>query len=137
VPTYCAFCHRPIRDMRKMVAEAGYTYCSEDCHSRAVVLFEEDVRASIKRSAVEKRLLGAQDEPRPGYPALPRGDVSRTTMVIAALYERRGEFRKAMTCWKKIALLHRSNLALRKRAMCRIKDLKIKGSVRCHPEVGR
>ena len=136
MPTYCEFCHRPIRNMRNMVEEAGYTYCSKDCHSRAVVLFEEDVRASIRRSAVEKRLLGAQEDPQPGFPALPRGDVSRTTMVIAALYERRGDFRKAMTCWKKIALLHRSNLALRKRATCRIRDLKIKGSVKCHPEVG-
>ena len=137
MPTYCEFCHRPVRNMRKMVEEAGYIYCSEDCHLRAVVLFEEDVRASIRRSKVEKTLLGAQEEPQPGHPALPKGDVSRTTMVIAALHERRGDFRKATTCWKKIALLHRSNLALRKRAMRRIRDLKIKGAVRCHPEVGK
>ena len=137
MPTYCVFCHCPIRDMRKMVEDAGYIYCSEDCHSRAVVLFEEDVRALIRRSKVEKVLLGAQEEPLPGYPVPPKGDVSRTTMVIAALHERRGDFRKAMTCWKKIALLHRSNLALRKRAMCRIKDLKMKVRVECRPEVGK
>jgi len=137
VATYCEFCHRPIRSMKDMVEEAGYVYCSKDCHSRALVLFEEDVRASIRRSKVEKSLLGARDEPQPGYPTLPRGDVSRTTMVIAALHERRGDFRKAMTCWKKIALLHRSNLALRRRAMRRIRDLKVKRSVKCHPDVGR
>ncbi|MBN1593927.1 MAG: hypothetical protein JW941_11855 [Candidatus Coatesbacteria bacterium] len=137
MPTYCEFCHRPVRDMKKMVEDTGFIYCSEDCHSRAVVLFEEDVRESIRRSRIEKFLLGAEEEAQPGYPTLPKGDVSRTTMIIAALYERRGEFRKAMTCWKKIALLHRGNLALRKRAMCRIKDLKIKCSVKCHPEVGK
>ena len=137
MPTYCEFCHCRIRDMKKMVVDTGYTFCSEDCHSRATVLFEEDVRESIRRSRIEKYLMGAQEEPQPGFPGLPRGDVSRTTMLIAGLHERRGDFIKAMVCWKKIALLHRDNLALRRRAMRRIKDLKRKGSVRCHPEVGR
>lgn len=136
MPTYCQFCHRPIRNMNEMVEDAGYLYCSENCHSRAVVLFEEDVRASIRRSKIEKTLLGAQDEPQPGYPTLPKGDASRTTMIIAALFERRGDFRRAVACWKKIALLHRGNLAIRKRAMRRIRDLKRKGTTRCYPEVG-
>ena len=134
---YCEFCHRRIRSIKKMVVDTGYAFCSEDCHSRALVLFEQDARESIRRAKVERDLLGAEELPQPGVPSLPRGDVGRTTMVIAAMYERRGDFLKAMVCWKKIALLHRGNLALMRRAMRRIKELKMKGSIKCRPELGR
>ncbi|MBN2208065.1 MAG: hypothetical protein JW759_02045 [Candidatus Coatesbacteria bacterium] len=135
--TYCEFCHRRIRNVKKMVIDAGYSFCSEDCHSRALVLFEEDARESIRRSNVERDLLGAEEAPEPGVASVAKGDVGRTTMIMAAMYERRGDFVKAMVCWKKLALLHRSNLSLRHRAMKRIKDLKVKGSIKCQPNLGK
>jgi len=137
VALYCEFCHRRIRDQKKMVVDAGYAFCSEDCHCRAIVLFEEDVRESIRRSEIEKKLMGTEKEPPRGFASLPPGDAGRATMLIAALYERKGDYNKAIVCWKKIALLHKDNLAIRRRALKRINDLKRKGSVKCQPEVGR
>ncbi|MCD6326780.1 hypothetical protein J7M28_04395 [bacterium] len=133
---FCEYCHCRIREPGKMIIEDGYAFCGEACFIRAVVMFEEDVRASIRRARVQKELMGAEDAPRPGSATLAKGDAGRPTMIIAAMHERRGDFPKAITCWKKIALLHWDNLALRQRAMRRIKDLKAKGSVKCHSESG-
>jgi len=100
------------------------SYCSYKCYKKTEITDEIDY-ISQKKSA-GKDLLGIKSSTKSNNAFLNEGDVTGNSMVKAAGYERLGEYKKAINCWKRILLLHDNDRIITERASKRIKSLQIK-----------
>ena len=78
------------------------------------------------KKEIGKDLLGTGANPKRANSFLREGDVTGNSMVRATSFERVGEYKKAINCWKRILILHDDDKAIIERANSRIKTLERK-----------
>ena len=87
---------------------------------------KEDVDYATHKKGVGQKLLGIRSNVKRENAFLPDGDISGNSMARATSFERVGEYKKAINCWKRIQILHDDDKTIIKRAKKRIKTLERK-----------
>jgi len=107
-----------------LIRKDNLTFCSYRCYKCGIK--DKDLDFLLHKKKVEKELLGIKEGMKDNKGLLDDGDISSNTMVWAASFERQGEYKKAINCWKRILLLHRNDVKIVERAERRIKILERK-----------
>jgi hypothetical protein len=86
----------------------------------------EDIDYSAHKREVSQVILGVDSNIKDKNVFLQENDASGSSMVRATSFERTGEFKKAINCWKRILILHSDDEVVTQRANDRIKTLERK-----------
>jgi hypothetical protein len=100
------------------------SFCSYRCFKNVYKIEDEDYYLQKKR--IGRDLLGIKSNIKKKEAFLPDGAVTSHSMVWAAGYERAGDFKKAINCWKRIQILHSDDKTIIARAKNRIDVLEQK-----------
>jgi hypothetical protein len=107
-----------------LIRKDNLSFCSYRCYKN--ITNQNGVDYIIQKKVIGHDLLGITSAVKRNDAFLKKGDVTGNSMVQATSFERIGEFKKAINCWKRILILHDDDKTIVERANSRIKTLERK-----------